>query len=142
MNRPQSPTPTDWELMLLKVLWNSGPKKADEIREILRGQGIERSDSSIRTILRTMDDKGWVRITQQGKAGVYHANVDRKNMEKKIFNHITHVLFDGDTEGFALRAFETTDLDENVIEKMQEILDRQRKKNIIEEPMEGSEGIR
>lgn len=130
VGRPESETPTDWELNLLHILWKIGSSKSDDIREYLRSKGVKRSDSALRTILRIMVRKGLVNAKQVERTFYYEAAVKRNTVEKRYFRHLIKSLFKGNREEFVLRVLEESDVDANLVEKMKKTLkehkDRQR----------------
>jgi len=130
VGRPESETPTDWELNLLHILWKIGSSKSDDIREYLRAKGVKRSDSALRTILRIMVRKGLVHAKQVERTFYYEAAVKKPAVEKRFFRHLIKSLFKGNREEFVLRVLEEADIDADVIEKMKKTIkgqkDRQR----------------
>ena len=127
MGRPESETPTDWELNLLQILWEIGRANVDEIREHLRSAGIKRSDSSLRTILRIMVKKGLVKGDTSERTTYYTAAMKRPALEKRYFKYMVKNLFHGNQETFALRVLDEANITDDVIKKMKEIIDQHKK---------------
>ncbi len=128
MSRPASTTPTDWELVLLNILWDEGSSSVDEVREVLRSKGIKRSESAIRTVLQAMAEKGWVRGQAEGRTTYYQAAVQRQRVEKTFLQHIIYTVFGGNEMGFLFRALDESKVTPEVVEKMKEML-RKAKRN-------------
>jgi predicted transcriptional regulator len=63
------------ELQLMEILWKRGSGTAEQIREALPPQQ-ELKDSTVRTILRRLEEKGYVTHRLEGKAYVY-SEVDK-----------------------------------------------------------------
>lgn len=122
MNRPASPTPTDWELNLLKILWKSTRCSVDDVREALREQGHKRSDSAVRKMLNILVEKRLASSEMDGRATYYAAAVRQNRLEKSIFKHLIQTLFGGDEEVFLLRALDETQATPEVVKRMKDII--------------------
>ncbi len=129
MARKPSETPTDWELFLIKVLWKGVSMTVDEVREELRIQGIKRSDSALRTILRNMKEKGLVKTEIDNRVTRFQAAIQRNPMEKKIFRHIIETLFDGNQSLFVARVLDESELDAETLRKMEKIIEQSNQRN-------------
>src|SRR5215469_7485226 len=73
--RPPRAALSALEHELMQILWKRGPGTAEQIREALAARH-DLKDSTIRTILRRLQQKGYVRHRVEGKAFVY-THVDK-----------------------------------------------------------------
>ena len=103
MGRPRSESLTQREAEIMEVLWTNGPSTADEIREALPD---DPHDSSVRTKLRVLEEKGHVRHDLVGRAYVYRAAVRRSSMERKAVRGLLQRFFSGSGKGLLLRLIE------------------------------------
>lgn len=122
MSRPSSSTPTDWELTLLKILWNGKRCSVDDVRETLREKGFKRSDSAVRKMLNILAEKGLASVEAEGRTTYFRPVARQKGVEKGMFRHMIDALFGGDEEVFLLRAMAETKLTPEVVKKMKEIV--------------------
>ena len=83
---------TKRERQIMDLLYRMGKATAAEIRESLTGQT---SDSTVRTQLRVLEDKGHVRHEEQGLRFVYMPTVPRHAARKSALNHLVDTFFDG-----------------------------------------------
>ena len=83
---------TKRERQIMDLLYRLGKATATEIRESLAGQT---SDSTVRTQLRVLEDKGHVRHEEQGLRFVYMPTVPRHAARKSALNHLVDTFFDG-----------------------------------------------
>ena len=118
MARPASSTLTPREAQIMQVLWETGPATADRIRESLPDRP---HDSTVRTLLRVLEEKGCVRHTARGKAYVYKAAVRRANAERTALHTVLQRFFGGSAEALVLRLIE----DEHISPEQLEELRRQ-----------------
>ena len=83
---------TKRERQIMDLLYRLGRTTATEIRESLAGQP---SDSTVRTQLRVLEDKGHVRHEELGLRFVYMPTVPRHTARKSALNHLVDTFFDG-----------------------------------------------
>ena len=83
---------TKRERQIMDLLYRLGRATATEIRESLTGQP---SDSTVRTQLRVLEDKGHVQHEEQGLRFIYVPTVPRHTARKSALNHLVDTFFDG-----------------------------------------------
>ena len=86
---------TKRERLIMDVLFRLGRATADEIRRELPGSP---SDSTVRTQLRVLEDKGYVRHDEAGRRFVFSAVVPRRSARKSALRHVVDTFFEGSTE--------------------------------------------
>src|ERR1700722_2548676 len=98
-NEPVSPrrTLSDLEHQLMEILWKSGPGTAEQIREALSPRHVLK-DSTIRTILRRLQDKGYVNRKIEGKAFVYSGVDKPRNVAVRAVRQILDRFCHGSLE--------------------------------------------
>ena len=125
--RPATATPTDWEMDLLHLFWENGSLTVDDVREILRAKKLKRSDSSIRTTLKAMVQKGLLKTELKDRVTYYAAAVKQERIEKKFFNHIIDSMFKGNQAAFILRALDESNITPEVVENLENIIKQHKK---------------
>ena len=80
------------EREIMDVLYRNGRATAGEIRAALSGAP---SDSTVRTQLRVLEDKGHVRHEEQGLRFVYLPTVPRHAARRSALKHLVDTFFDG-----------------------------------------------
>jgi predicted transcriptional regulator len=74
MPRKQKPTLSDLENKVMDIVWEHGRVTADRVRtELEENQSMK--DSTVRTILRRLEEKGYVRHTTEGRTYLYSPTV-------------------------------------------------------------------
>jgi predicted transcriptional regulator len=79
------------ERQVLDALYNQGPATAEQIREALPDPP---SNSATRALLRTLVDKGHLRIEPSGRQYVYHPCVPRDEAGQTALQRLVHSFFD------------------------------------------------
>src|SRR5262245_25921393 len=103
MARPPSATLTERESEIMDVLWKLGEATAEQVRE-----GLESAahDSTVRTLLRVLERKGYVSHRQEGKSFRFRAAVPRQKAQRRALRSILARLFAGSAEDLILRLIE------------------------------------
>ncbi len=78
-NTPNRKSPTPLEQFILDFVWSHPNCTAESCREGLAGQRALK-DSTIRTILRNLEEKGYVTHDVEGRTFVYRAADSRRNV--------------------------------------------------------------
>jgi predicted transcriptional regulator len=120
MSRPRSETLTQREGQIMEVLWAAGSATAEEIRAALPD---EPHDSTIRTILRVLKEKGYVRHTIKGKAYVYSPVVKRASAERKAVRSMLQRFFGGSAEALVMRLIEDDQLSPEQLDELKKRID-------------------
>lgn len=93
MARPVSPTLTDGELRLMRVLWRRGASTTGVVVDALAAEGIELAESSVRTVLGILRTKGYVSVDRGGRAHRYEAAVSEHEARQEAVRHILSRFF-------------------------------------------------
>ena len=117
------PTPSDLsrrERQVMDLLYEHGSLTAAELHERLPDPP---SYSSVRSMLRVLDDKGHVEFEQQGPRYVWRPKVPRDKARRSALEHLVQTFFEGSPEG-AVAALLDMDSSNLPAETVQRILDQ------------------
>jgi BlaI family penicillinase repressor len=117
---------TDREADLMEVLWEQGPSTVAEVRARLAD---ELAYTTVLTVLRTLESKGYVAHDEEGRAHRYSAIVGRDVAQQSALNALTKKLFKGSTELLLTRLVADRKLSQTEIDRIRKLLD--------EDPEEG-----
>lgn len=123
MPRPESDSLTQREAQIMAVLWEQGPATAERIRAALP---MELHDSTVRTLLRVLEGKGYVKHTAKGKAFVYRPAIKRVNAERKAVRSVLKRFFGGSAEALVLRLIEDEALTPRQLKQLKSINNQER----------------
>ncbi len=124
MARPPSTGLTDREAQIMEILWREGSATAETVREALPD---EPHDSTVRTMLRVLKDKGYVRIRGRQPA-VYVPRVGRATAQTKAARNLLTRFFGGSVETLVLRLVEDEGLSAAEIEQLRQLLSSSNRK--------------
>src|ERR1700722_14237887 len=100
MARPASETLTGREAQVMDALWRLGDATAEQVREALP-QPLH--DSTVRTLLRVLESKGYLRHEARGKSFIYRAVIGRQKAQRHALRDLLGRLFGGSAEDLVLR---------------------------------------
>ena len=76
----------------MDVVWRLGEVTAEQVREALPGAP---HDSTVRTLMRVMEAKGYLTHQSRGKAYVYRAAVGRQKAQRLALRTVLDPVFRG-----------------------------------------------
>lgn len=123
MARPVSPTLTEAELRLMKVLWTRGPSTAGEVVKFLAADTVL-AESTVRTMLGILRDKGYVRRTRRGRAHLFHPLVERAEAQRGALRHVISRFFEGSPALLVLSLLRDPGLDAAERERLRGLVER------------------
>ena len=110
---------TDRELDVMTVLWDLGSATVAEVRAAL---DEEFAYTTVLTVLRTLEEKGYVSHTGEGRAYRYVPSVDRDAAGTTALKRMLSTVFGGSAELLLLNLVNDQNLSPSQIRKMRELL--------------------
>jgi BlaI family transcriptional regulator, penicillinase repressor len=83
------------ERQIMDILYQLGRATAADLMKALPG---EPSDSTVRTQLRVLEQKGHVRHEEEGQKYIYVPVVPRRVVRRSALKHVVNTFFDGSVE--------------------------------------------
>ena len=87
------------------------------------------ADSSARTILRILEQKGYVRHTKEGRAFMYQAAVARGDVRRTMLEYVMERFFNSSPELLVLNLLENETLDGDELERLRKMTESPRAPN-------------
>jgi predicted transcriptional regulator len=110
---------TDRELDIMNVLWDEDGSTVAEVQARLSD---DLAYTTVLTILRTLEEKGHVNHTEEGRAYRYHALVDRTQAGASAVSRLLRKVFSGSPELLLTQLVAERKLTAEQIEAMQKLL--------------------
>ena len=111
---------TDRELDVMGVLWEVGDATVAEVRHRLAD---ELAYTTVLTVLRTLEEKGYVAHEEEGKAYRYRPLVAREAAGKSALKRLVRKVFRGSPEMLLTQLVSDRGLTRDEMERMRELLD-------------------
>ncbi len=124
MARKRSQTLTEAELRLMQILWDKGPATVGEVTAALPKKKAALAYNTVLTTLRILEQKGFVRHTEAGRAFVYRPVVDRAQARRSAIHHLVSRFFDDSPGRLALSLIENEKLDPEELKRLKNLIER------------------
>ena len=125
----ETPVPiafTDRELDVMSVLWDAGSATVAQVRERLSD---DLAYTTVLTVLRTLEQKGYVGHTGEGRAHRYHPLVKRAAAGRSALRRLVDKVFDGSPELLLTQLGSDRNLGDEELRRLRKLLaDRLREK--------------
>ena len=116
---------TDRELDIMAVLWETGGATVQEVRDTLAD---DLAYTTVLTILRTLEEKGYVTHDEEGRAHRYRPLVEKAAAEKSAVGRLVKKLFKGSPELLLTQLVSDKKLSSADLKRMRKLIDEQLKK--------------
>jgi BlaI family transcriptional regulator, penicillinase repressor len=120
MPRPRSTAPTERELDILQVLWNSATASVGEIRAALPQM---LAATTVSTMLRVMEGKGLAVRTPDRR---WKAAISRQAAGNGLINGLLNRVFEGSAQRLVAQIVEMHGMSADELDELRELLDRYR----------------
>lgn len=122
MARKKSQTLTEAELRLMDVLWENERATVAEVTSALPPPPI--AYNTVLTTMRILEQKGYVRHEEEGRAYVYIPIVRREEASASAVTQLLNRFFGNSPGALALKLVENKNLDRSEIERLKELIER------------------
>ena len=117
---------TDRELDVMSVFWDIGPATVTDVRERIAD---ELAYTTVLTVLRTLEQKGYVGHTEDGRAHRYKPLVKREVAGRTALRRLVEKVFDGSPELLLTQLVSDKNLSDEELRRLRKLLaDRLREK--------------
>jgi BlaI family transcriptional regulator, penicillinase repressor len=113
---------TNREADVMQVLWERGPSIVAEVRASLEDK---LAYTTVLTILRNLEGKGYVSHEEEGRGHRYFATVKQQVAQRSALRHLTSKLFKGSAELLFTHLVATEKLNPAQIQRMRKLLAKQ-----------------
>ncbi len=124
MARPPSDVLTEREAQIMGLLWDHGSQTSESVRDRLPDKP---HNSSVRTMLRVLADKGYVRVDNEQRPAVYSAAVPRSRVQKKAMRGLLRRFFNGSLDNLVQHLIDDEQLTPEQLERLKDSVASRRK---------------
>ena len=108
--RPLQKPLTATELEMMNVIWRLAPCSVHQVVEALKPQR-QLAYTSVSTIIRILEQKGYVRSRKEGRGHLYEAAVPKETYQVASLQHLVSNVFDGTPTLLVQRLVDSEQLD-------------------------------
>jgi BlaI family penicillinase repressor len=122
MARRRSPALTDAEARIMAVLWRRDTSTVADVVAALKAKHAV-SYSTVQTILRILETKGYVAHEKVGRAFIYKTRVDEGQARRRALRHLVARLFNGSPSLLVLNVLEDEKIDSEELQRVKRLIE-------------------
>lgn len=126
MPRQKAPNLTEVEQRLMEVLWSTGSGTVAEVLGAVKSPKAP-AFNTVQTTLRILEQKGYVRHTEEGRAFRYYPKIDRTQASRSAMQTVVRRFFDGSAGALAMNLIQNEPLSDEEIAHLRKMLARAEK---------------
>lgn len=111
------------EAQIMQIIWDNGEAGVEDIQSKLPDKLV---DSTIRTMLQIMENKGYVTFRKESRAKIYRATVQREKVQTSAVEQMVNRFFGGSAEMLLARMIENDQVDLKELDRIRENLKKQQ----------------
>jgi predicted transcriptional regulator len=119
----KSITLTEAELRLMKILWDRGEMVVSELVAAMP-EGASLAYNSVLTTIRILEQKGYVKHRQEGRAFVYRPCVAEAEASRSEIRHMVQRFFGNSRERLLLSLLEDEEIAPDELKRLREAIAR------------------
>ena len=124
MARNRSPALTDAEARVMAVLWRTQTATVADVVEALKETAAV-SYSTVQTMLRILEKKGYVGHEKIARAFVYHPVIDERQARRRALHHLVSRLFNGSPSLLVLNVLDDEQLDATELARVKKLIEQE-----------------
>lgn len=121
MPRRRSPALTDAEARVMTVLWQRKTATVADVVGALKSKRVV-SYSTVQTILRILETKGYVAHEKVERAFIYRPVVDERLARRRALRHLASRLFEGSPSLLVLNVLDDEQIDPDELKRLKKLI--------------------
>lgn len=114
---------TEVELEFMSQLWDLGEATVREVQDALLPER-KLAYTSAATILRILEQKGFVTSTKRGKTFIYRTTLSKDTYQSRSLRNLSEKLFDNTPAALVARLVDDNDLSEEALDEIRALIDK------------------
>jgi len=111
----------------MQVVWEKGSATAGDVLEALP-KNPPTAYSTVVTMLRILEEKGYLRHTKESRAFVYHPVVDQSEASRSAVRHLLKRFFNNSPELLVLNVLKHEQIDPQELRRLRKLIEESEAK--------------
>jgi BlaI family penicillinase repressor len=116
------------EQAVLRTVWQAGQASAEQVRERLHAAGRVLKESTVRTVLRRLEEKGYLAHTVEQRTFIYRAAADDRSVAGRAVQRIVDRFCGGSVEALLVGMVDAEVLSGRELERLAAKIAKARQK--------------
>ncbi len=121
MARKPTPTLTEAEFKVMDVVWDLGNASVNEVLDNL-SERDKPAYNTVLTIMRILEEKGYLEHRKNGRAYIYKPLVDRMHARRKAVRHLVRSFFENSPELLMLNIINDEKLTPGELQRLKKMI--------------------
>jgi predicted transcriptional regulator len=117
---------TDLESAVMQAVWDSGPSSVEAVHQIV-SRKRDLKEATVRTLLRRLEHKGYLRHEEEGRAYVYHAIEPSSGIAARAVRQIIDRFCQGSVEELVSGMVDSNVLSTSELNRLEAFVKSRRK---------------
>lgn len=113
---------TDFQLALLRILWDRGEATVTDVHSALLAGDRELAPTTVSTMLSRLEKKGLVTHRADGRQYIYRALVSETCVRRSMLTRLTDYFFGGDVTALVSHLVDGRDVDPDDLAQIKQLL--------------------
>jgi predicted transcriptional regulator len=116
---------TELQLAVVQALWELGEGGVSEVLSEVARNGRQLAPTTVATLLRRLENDGWVEHRERGRQFVYRARVSREQATGGMLDRITRAFFGGSVPALVCQLLESDQVSSQDLALMRTLIARE-----------------
>ena len=124
--RPPKPTLTDHELEFMQIVWRRGQATVRDVyEELLQGRKI--AYTTVMTTMKTLEQKGFLKISRQNRAYIYRPAEPQQKVVKRMVQDFLDRVFHGSAQPLVAHLVKEKHVSESDLAEITRLIEEDRR---------------
>jgi BlaI family transcriptional regulator, penicillinase repressor len=119
---------TDLENEVMRVVWNQSPCSVEDVYDVV-SRNRDLKETTVRTLLRRLEQKGYLGHTSEGRAYLYTATEAPRSLAARAVRQIIDRFCQGSVEELVSGMVEAKTLSKNELTRLEDFVREHRKRS-------------
>jgi predicted transcriptional regulator len=126
------PRPTDSELEILEILWETGSATVRQVNKLLEKKGKTVGYTTTLKMMQIMTDKGYLSRHMEGRTHIYSSMLPANATRNALIDKMINAVFGGSATKMVLQALGSHKTTPDEIQEIRTLIDRLEKEQKTE----------
>jgi BlaI family transcriptional regulator, penicillinase repressor len=127
---------SDAQLAFMQALWDLGEATVADVQEHLTTSGRKLAPTTVATVLRRLEAKGWVAHREAGRGFVYRATASRQETSGRLLERLTGALFGGNVPALVSHLLDSRGVSQGDLEQIKTLIAAKEQGNDLRGPQD------
>jgi BlaI family penicillinase repressor len=114
---------SEMQLGFMQALWAMGEGSVGDVQGWLEKGGRKLAPTTVATVLRRLEAKGWVAHREEGRGFVYRAAVTRESATGSLIQRLTRSFFGGNVPALVSQLLDSRDVSQQDLDEIKRLIE-------------------